>query len=160
MKSRRKGKAIMLAAVLFLSMLAQSGMPVVKAAGKDTTEEIQAESGTDILKKTTELVNVRKKNASDVKILRKIIKQQKALGADMPMDLNDVWRYRWNDSGRLIWLNWNHCDLKGRVSLKGLSALEEFYCNGKQLRKLDVSKNKKLKKKNLICDGDVEVKWK
>lgn len=79
------------------------------------------------------------KNEKDVAILKAIIEEQKALGSDLPADL-DHWRYTW-ESGRLVRINWNYCKLKERLSLEGLDALKALDCYGSSLSGLDFPGN-------------------
>lgn len=90
-------------------------------------------------------VRAKEKNAVDVAALKKIIKEQTALGARIPKNINDSYYYTWNKrTGRLtqIWLT--DCGLKGTLSCKGMTALEELNCTSNQLTRLDVSQNRRL----------------
>lgn len=113
------------------------------------------------------------KNASDVKVIKAIIKEQKAQGAYVSEYLNDK-QYTWtevkNKAGkneyRLTKIDWNSKGLKGEISFKRLSALEELDCGNKDesvkmyiddsklnyLKKIDVTTCKALRV--LICDGN------
>ena len=102
-------------------------------------------------------VNVRKeakvkKNASDVKALKKIIAAQKKAGAKVSSDL-DSNQYKWDKkTKRLIGIVWDNCGLSGSISFSGLNELKDLYCQNNELTKLDVSKNTKLT--ILHCDDN------
>lgn len=91
-------------------------------------------------------VRAKEKNAADVAALKKIIKEQTALGARIPKDINDLSYYRWDKrTGRLTQISLIDCGLRGTLSCKGITALEELNCIRNQLTHLDVSKNKRLR---------------
>ena len=94
-------------------------------------------------KKYTCTVKVIKPNASDVKVLKKIINAQKKKGAKVSSKMTSS-SYEWNSKGRLMGIYWNNCKLKGSISFAGLKELATVECGSNQLSKLDVSKNKKL----------------
>lgn len=88
-----------------------------------------------------EMKEMEKKNESDVSILQKIIKEQKALGATVKEDIDDEWSYRWNQAGRLISIDWDGDGLSGSLNLQNLPALKRLSCKDNELTNLDVSKN-------------------
>ena len=110
------------------------------------TITVKAADGTG--KKAVCKVTVKKKDQagnhdSDVAALKKIIKQQRALGAKVPENINDK-SYMWTKSGRLRRISWDNRGLKGKLSMEGLPALELLFCCENDLSSLDVSKNKAL----------------
>lgn len=110
------------------------------------TITVKAADGTG--KKAVCKVTVKKKDQagnhdSDVAALKKIIKQQRALGAKVPENINDK-SYMWTKSGRLRRISWDNRGLKGKLSTEGLPALELLFCCENDLSSLDVSKNKAL----------------
>lgn len=92
-----------------------------------------------------------KKNKEDVKILEHIIREQNALGAKLPANLDDE-RYGWNGDGRLIELFLADCLLKESLSLAGLDELKHLDCRNNDLEALDISGNGKLG--YLCCDNN------
>jgi len=85
--------------------------------------------------------------ASDEKVLKEIIANQKAMGASIS-DKNGA-RYEWNEEGRLVGISWSGCSLNGSISFSELTCLEWLNCNENQLSSLDVEGCKKLKE--LYC---------
>lgn len=125
---------------------------------KKGTAKVQAKAGG---KKYTCKVTVTakstqsKRNAADVAAVKKIIQRQKSLGAYEGLDnLNDTFQYFWDKAGRLTKINWTSADLKGTLSLEGLTALKELYCSDNQIQNLDISKNTAL---TVLACGDNEL---
>ncbi len=108
-------------------------------------------------------------HASDEKALRKIIADQKELGAV----IDEGAKYEWNEDGRLVGIDWSRCSLNGSISFSDLPCLERLDvetnqlsnldvngcrelkaldCSDNQLGKLDVHKNEKLKR--LFCQNN------
>lgn len=90
------------------------------------------------------------KNANDVAVLKKIIQEQKALGAVVSEDLDST-EYTWTEmeteSGkelRLTGIDWSSKKLSGEISVVGLEQLKSFYVDKNELTSLDVSENPKL----------------
>lgn len=111
-------------------------------AKKKGTAKITAKVGG---KKYTCTVKVIKKNASDVKALKKIINAQQKQGVDMSAFKNlNADCYTWNSKGRLTNIFWGYSGLKGSISFAGLTELKGVHCGFNELTNLDVSKNKKL----------------
>lgn len=96
------------------------------------------------------LKNTAGKNASDVAVLEKIIKEQAALEADVSWNLNDS-SYTWDKNGRLTAIDWEFVSLCGDISMEGLSALTSLNCAQNSMSSLDVSKNTSLT--YLDCNG-------
>lgn len=92
-------------------------------------------------------------NEGDVKALSKIIREQDALGVDVPNELNDYNYYTWNqETGRLTGISW-YCGLQGEVSFSKFTALTQLNCFGNQyLTRIDVSGNKALT--DLYCPNN------
>lgn len=103
-----------------------------------------------------------KHNESDETALKKIIAEQKALGASSDIDNLYMDYYVWDNQGYLISINWYDCGLSGSISFSqlkhietidlsqnlitsldvgGNSALGCLECDDNQLTSLDVSKN-------------------
>lgn len=93
------------------------------------------------------------KDAGDVAALRKIIKEQSALGAGVDSDLNSE-QYEWSKDGRLTEIFWHGltrkeeedgdiydvpAGLKGEISFSAFSALKKLWCGGNELTNIDVS---------------------
>lgn len=76
---------------------------------------------------------------SDVIIIKWIIRQQNALGANVPTHLDDSDVYTWDENGRLSGINWNDRELKEELSFEGLTALTEINCGANDITSLDVS---------------------
>lgn len=86
------------------------------------------------------------KNKNDKKILKKLIKKQRAKGADLDKDINNEFCYTWNRyTGRLEEIDWSYGELKGKVKFTGLSKLKVLRCNCNNITKLDVSGLKNLR---------------
>lgn len=88
--------------------------------------------------KPTELRVPTRKIANDVRLLKKIIADQNARGASLPIDLDHPC-YGWNEEGKLLELNWCSCGLSGELSLRGLDNLGYVECSYNQLTSLDAS---------------------
>lgn len=84
----------------------------------------------------------------DLQLLRKLIKEQNAMGARMPADL-DSEQYVWNEDGRLVELRLENRKLCGTLSVSGFGCLKLFNCSGNELEGLMVSGNPALK--SLFC---------
>jgi len=82
-------------------------------------------------------------NQADIDALKKIIAEQKALGATLSDDFNDYkyeWgKYEWDEDGNLTYINWRSCSLSGAISFSGFKNLKRLYCNSNNLTSLDVS---------------------
>lgn len=65
------------------------------------------------------------KNAADVEALKKLIAQQKELGATISEDINDS-SYTWDKNNRLTDIYWVDSNLHGSISFAGLDALERI----------------------------------
>lgn len=140
MKNFRKGKSKLSIFLLILCMSA--GCSKADMADKKT----EAATGEKIENVTEEELAPEKpegKNDADVEALQKIIEEQNASGADMPVDLNDE-AYTWDENGRLTELRIAECNLQGELSCEGLSALMYLDCRFNELISLDVSKNTNL----------------
>lgn len=87
------------------------------------------------------LTHTKGKNASDVKALKKLIKQQKDKGVKLSTDM-DGYIYTWDGDGRLTGINWY--GLKGTVSFSGLPKLQWIVCDDGKLTGVDVTKNTEL----------------
>lgn len=86
-------------------------------------------------------------HSSDEKALKKIIADQKAMGATIN-EKNGA-RYEWNEEGRLVGISWSGCSLNGSISFSKMDCLERLYCDDNQLSSLDVGGCRKLKE--LYC---------
>ncbi|MDO4942695.1 MAG: Ig-like domain-containing protein, partial [Lachnospiraceae bacterium] len=123
-----------------IATVSSKGKVTGKKAGKAT---ITAKAGG---KKYNCKVTVKnKKNESDVKALKAIIKAQKKKGAEVSSDL-DSSQYKWSNAkdSRLISIKWSNRKLKGKISFVGLSKLKAVYCDENELTGLNVMKNTKL----------------
>ena len=89
------------------------------------------------------------KNANDVATLKKIIAEQKALGASVSEDL-DSEQYTWekvksdDKEKRLVGIYWNCQQMKGNLSFEGLGELKKLECSENfenSLTNIDISKN-------------------
>lgn len=103
------------------------------------------DAGTKVLTKQAKKTTSIKKNTSDTKALKKIVTKQNKLGAKLSKDMNSN-QYQWAKNGRLTAINWNNCGLKGKLTVKGLSALKT----------LNVSNNKALTSVN-APEGKLET---
>ena len=116
---------------------AEGKLPVTKSIGITAVPKEKT-----IIKGSTKK-QVYSKHKKDVVNLRKIIKAQRKLGADVSTNL-DSKEYTWSKHGRLTGIYWSGKGLKGTLSLeKKRSSL--FY----RLKNLDVSNNTKLEE--LYC---------
>ena len=78
-------------------------------------------------------------NESDVEIITNIIKQQKALGANLSEDLDaDDSGLTW-ENGRLVRIYWSYRNLSGEISFAGLDALEVLWLEDNQLSGIDIT---------------------
>jgi len=90
--------------------------------------------------------NEQGKNPDDVAALKKIVSEQRALGANISDDVNAVFQgsikcYEWDDSGNLTGIRWDESKLSGELSLSGFSHLKSLSLSCNRLTKLDVSRN-------------------
>ncbi|MCI8379763.1 MAG: leucine-rich repeat domain-containing protein [Lachnospiraceae bacterium] len=129
----------------YIKLRGKKRQSVKVIAVKKGTARVQAKAGG---KKYTCKVTVTakdvssKRNAADIAAVKRVIKEQRAHGAYEDIEnLDDAYRYFWDKDGRLTKINWTGCNLQGEVSVKGLSALKEFYCTDNQVQSLDVSGN-------------------
>ncbi|MFG6329903.1 MAG: Ig-like domain-containing protein [Lachnospiraceae bacterium] len=87
-------------------------------------------------------------NQADIDALKKIIAEQKALGATLSDDFDDYkyeWgKYEWDEDGNLTYINWRNCSLSGAISFSGFKNLKRLYCNSNNLTSLYVSDNTSL----------------
>ena len=102
----------------------------------NNTSQPTQDSSTDSAKDDTDKKII--KNGQDVAALNAIIKEQKALSAEVSEDL-DNFQYEWNEEGRLVSINWEYAKLKGNIRFSGLSTLQKLYCSYNSLEGLDVS---------------------
>lgn len=91
------------------------------------------------------------KNENEVNALKKIIAEQKTLGASVSEDLDST-EYDWSPDGKLTMINWDKKNLQGSLSLQDLPWLKYLYCNSNQLTGLNVSGNTVLT--TLSCNGN------
>ena len=77
--------------------------------------------------------------------LREIIAEQRALGAKVSEDLNDL-QYVWNQEGRLEEIRWGGVSLSGDVSFSAFQSLKKLNLWVNRLDSLDVSQNVMLKR--------------
>lgn len=77
------------------------------------------------------------KNENDVAALKKIIKEQRELGAEVSEDINNSNVYTWKN-GRLVEIYWGIDGLVGNLNLSDFTALESLYCAVNNLSSLDV----------------------
>ena len=78
------------------------------------------------------------KNAADVEGLKKLIQQQRAVGATVSEDL-DSEEYTWSEDGRLTGILWEEKNLQGELYCPVLNKLLNFDVNYNELTSLDVS---------------------
>ncbi len=90
------------------------------------------------------LEHTRGKSTKDVKVIKKILEKNNLGNFQYYTDLNGNC-YKWTKKGRLSELHLNGGCLKGKVSLKGLTALTIVSVERNHLTNLDVSGNTKLK---------------
>lgn len=92
------------------------------------------------------------KNSEEVTALRKLIAEQKALGATVSEDLNN-WQYTWDKEGHLVSIDWDGYGLRGNINFDGFPYLTKLNCGWvstfegyitNQLTGLEVSRNEKL----------------
>lgn len=92
------------------------------------------------------------KNTEEVTALKKLIAEQRALGATVSEDLNN-WQYTWDKEGHLVSIDWDGYGLSGNINFGGFPYLTKLNCGWvsrfegyitNQLTGLDVSKNEKL----------------
>lgn len=108
--------------------------------------------------------------------LKQLIAEQKEAGADVSIGMGSS-QYKWNSEGRLVGINWNHCDLKGKISFAAFPCLEELDCSDNYkampddyedypddydyerycLRGIEISNNPLLAELNLSSCGRVEI---
>ena len=155
-----------------IATVSKKGVVTAKKAGKaNITAKVSGKKyvckvtvnnkkkGTNITETDAILTNTEGKNPSDVAALKKIIAEQNAKGAKIPLDLDayidgpdydePVYIYHWDENGRLDRLDWSSCEMSGSLDLSQLTALTELKCIYNQLKSLNVSKNTALK--SLVC---------
>ncbi len=96
------------------------------------------------------------KNKKDVRALKKIIKEQRKLGAEISEDINSN-SYEWkqtkkNGEKRLVGIVWHAMNLKNEISFADLEKLTKLDCAVNNLKTLDISKNTELT--NLYCQNN------
>ena len=96
-------------------------------------------AGSDILTVISP-ITAEQRNAQDVAALQKIINQQKSMEAAISSEW-DAEEYVWNESGRLVSIQWSNKRLQGNLDVSGLTALEKLFCGNNRLSGLDVSRN-------------------
>lgn len=160
-----------LATVLTLIMLAgcqKAGTSEETAgtAGENVLEAVSAENEmTEESEAYKEFIDGL--NQDDVEVLRKIIEEQNAQGANVNTDLRNSEIYVWDSDGRLTKIYWSSNDLCGTISFEGLNGLETIECRYTQLEGLEVSGCPELayldcrsnQLKSLDVSGCKELKW-
>jgi len=92
------------------------------------------------------------KNKSEVKALEDIIDKyviDEAIVTDERDDINNNEYYKWNENGHLISINLDKLCIRDDISFKEFPELEVIYCRRNYIKKIDITKNTKLKK--LYC---------
>lgn len=141
MKNLRKISTLLLMAVMVATMLVVPGGNVQAAKKKITWRSNKKKSKT----KDT-------RNAADVAVLQKMIKNLNAKGARVPADTKRskytdeedegyTSGYLWNKEGRLEGIIWNWCYIQGTVDLTKFPALKRLECSENQISNLNLSKN-------------------
>lgn len=129
---------------------------VVVATGKSRT--------TTKPKETNEPVDT-SDPAEEVAALKKLIAEQKSLGATVSEDLNDE-QYTWDEKGYLIGIDWRNASLRGSISFSEFSHLKSLECGNEKGVGLSVLTNLDVKGciglKVLACSnnplGSLDVK--
>ena len=137
MRGYGKGKSKLLVFLLLLCMLTGCGK---EDTLDEKTEAATSEKTENVTEEALAPEKPEGKNDADVEALQKIIEEQNASGADMPVDLNDE-AYTWDENGRLTELRIGNCKLQGGLSCEGLTALTYLDCAYNELSSLDVSNN-------------------
>ncbi|MBE5959052.1 MAG: hypothetical protein E7254_09370 [Lachnospiraceae bacterium] len=95
-----------------------------------TTVEPTTTAEVITIAEVTTAENIGDKNSEDVKVLRKLIKEQKEAGALVSENL-DSEQYEWDEEGKLIRIDWEGLDLKGDLNVdvteNEFSKLKYFY---------------------------------
>lgn len=120
----------------------KAGSCKVKITVKYLKNKTAKKASTKILTTKITVKEQSKSGLDDMAALKKIIKEQKALGTELPDDPED-YNYDW-EKGKLIGINWSFCELKGTVSFSDFTGLKYLQCGDNQLTKVDVSGCKKL----------------
>ena len=94
---------------------------VEKTPEKEDTKEPEKEE-------TKEPENTSNSAEEDVDALKQLIAEQKEAGADVSSGMGSS-QYKWNSEGRLVGINWKHCNLKGKISFAAFPCLEELDCS-------------------------------
>jgi len=81
-----------------------------------TTVEPTTTAEVITIAEVTTAENIGDKNSEDVKVLRKLIKEQKEAGALVSENL-DSEQYEWDEEGKLIRIDWEGLDLKGDLNV-------------------------------------------
>ena len=132
---KRKSKLL-----VFLLLLCMSAGCSKADTSDEKTEAATGEKTENVTEEALAPEKPEGKNDADVEALQKIIEEQNASGADMPVDLNDE-AYMWDEKGRLTELMIANCKLQGAFSCEGLPSLRKLDCSHNQLSSLDVSNN-------------------
>lgn len=111
------------------------------STGNPNTPSTGTSTGTATTKPSGDSSSDAGKNKEDVTALRKIIAEQKALGAWISEDINDKEEYTWDENGNLVSVDWKGKHSKGNLSLSELKHLKIFNCSDgyDSLNSLDVS---------------------
>ena len=114
-----------------------------KKPSEDATDEEKRALRKTITIHSIELVR-KIRNEAEVAALKRMITEQKALGATVGEDVDDYHEYGWNDEGHLEEIRWGEKDLSGDLSFAAFKELTGLECGGNQLSSLDVSQNPEL----------------
>ncbi len=156
-KAKKAGKATLTVKVKYVKKPSKKTKTVtlnckinVTANNTGKSEETSMPKATNTSSATSN--SPAEKNPGEVTVLRKLIAEQKALGATVNEDLND-WQYTWDKEGHLVSIDWEGYGLRGNINFGGFPYLAKLNCGWvgrfegyitNQLTGLDVSRNEKL----------------
>jgi hypothetical protein len=95
---------------------------------------------TKVGKQKVEKTTAEQEKTDDATALKKLIAEQKALGATVSEDV-DSEEYEWDEDGNLIDIYWDDCSLSGDISFADFEKLAYLDCAANELSKLDISHN-------------------
>lgn len=130
-----------------VATVSKKGVVTGKKAGsckiKITVNYLKSKKAKKTSKKvlTTEITvgEAVKEAKGDLAVLKKIVEEQNAAGANIPTDFDDKTYYKWSEDGRLQMIFWKGVGLKGNISFSSFTQLEGLKCSQGELTAIDVT---------------------
>ena len=130
-----------------VATVSKKGIVTAKKAGsckiKITVKYLKSKKAKKTAKKvlTTKITveKAAKEAKGDLAVLKKIVEEQNAAGANIPTDFDDKTYYKWSEDGRLQMIFWKGVGLKGDISFSAFTQLEGLKCSQGELTAIDVT---------------------